>query len=302
VVEPVIDSKEYEKLAAREARHWGEVERDPQNPQIWHDPRLFEIFFGKEYRHMVESAVRFGPRILELGCGEGNLAIELASRGMQVTAIDLSGPRIERAQSKARDLGVQPTFLVADLNTATFPQGTFDCVVAHDSLHHILLLDRVCGEVNNSLKPGGRFLVVDYIGMGLFRKLVAGFLYAVLPTYQPYREKWKLRKRFAAFLASESQKREALKAGASTALHHDSPFEEISQASILREIGIRFNIDEQTTFCPFWFYLAAKVRMPLWMKYPVARFFNSLDDLILQLRLARGAYVWISAQKPAIAR
>jgi ubiquinone/menaquinone biosynthesis C-methylase UbiE len=251
---------------------------------------------------MVESAVRFGPRILELGCGEGNLAIELASRGMQVTAIDLSEQRIERARTKATHLGVPPTFLVADLNTASFPQGPFDCVVAHDSLHHILLVDRVCSEVKNSLKPGGRFLVIDYIGMGLFRKLAAGFLYAVLPTYQPYRKKWKLRKRFAAFMATESQKRVAIQAEASAALHQDSPFEEISQGSIIREIESRFDIDERASFCPFWFYLAAKVRMPLRMKYPVARFFRSLDDLILRLRLSRGAYIWISARRPETTR
>lgn len=298
----MIDRQEYEKLAAREARHWGEVERDPQNPQIWHDPRLFEMFFGKEYRHMVESAMKFGPRILELGCGEGNLAIELASRGMQVTAIDLSEQRIQRARSKARELGVRPTFLVADLNIASFPRGPFDCVVAHDSLHHILFLDRVCREVKNALKPGGRFLVIDYIGMGIFRKLAAGFLYALLPTYQPYKEKWKLRRRIAPFLATESQKREALEKGTSVALHQDSPFEEISQTLILDKIGSQFDIDEQSTFCPFWFYLVAKIRMPDRLRNPLARFLHSFDELILRLRLAKGAYVWISAQKRATTR
>jgi 2-polyprenyl-3-methyl-5-hydroxy-6-metoxy-1,4-benzoquinol methylase len=297
VVNPLIDSKEYEKLAARESRHWGGVEPDPHNPQIWHDPGLFRIFFETEYRHMVESAVRFGPRILELGCGEGNLAIELASLGMQVTAIDLSEQRIERARSKASRLATQPTFIVADLNTAIFPQGPFDCVVAHDSLHHILYLDRVCSEVKNSLRPGGRFLVIDYIGMGFVRKLAVGLLYALLPTYQPYTEKWKLRKRFAAFLATESQKREALRDGASAPLHQESPFEEISQGSIIREIESRFDISERQTFCPFWFYLAAKIRMPVRMKYPAARFFKSFDDLLLRLRLANGAYIWISAIK-----
>jgi ubiquinone/menaquinone biosynthesis C-methylase UbiE len=302
VVDPLIGSKEYEKLAERESRHWGGVERDPRNPQIWHDSGLFEIFFGKEYRHMVETAIQSGPRLLELGCGEGNLAIELASKGMQVTAVDLSEQRIERARSKATHLAIRPTFLVADLNTASFPQGPFDCVVAHDSLHHILSLDRVCSEVKNALKPGGRFLVIDYIGMGLFRKLAAGFLYAVLPTYQPYREKWKLRKRFAAFTATESRKRKALQDGASTALHQDSPFEEISQGSIIREIENRFDVDERTTFCPFWFYLAAKIRMPVRIKYPVARLLKSLDNLILRLRLSKGAYIWISARSPESTR
>ena len=299
----MIESQEYDKLIAREARHWGDVRMDPQNPQIWHDAQLFEIFFGKEYRHMVETAVTSGPRILELGCGEGNLTIELASRGMQVTAIDLSSDRIRRAAAKASDLRLQtpPTFLAGDLNTMDLPRGAFDCVVAHDSLHHILMLSRLCDEVKHVLRPGGRFLVIDYVGMGMVRRFLAGFLYALLPTYQPYKLKWGLRKRLGAFLASEQKKRKALENTSSGALHHDSPFEEISQSSIAREIECRFEIREKRTFCPFWFYLVAKVRMFSSLRYPMARFLKSFDDLILRLRLARGAYIWIEAQKPPTA-
>ncbi len=299
----MIESQEYDKLIAREARHWGEVRKDPQNPQIWHDPQLFEIFFGKEYKRMVESAVNSGPRILELGCGEGNLTLELASLGMQVTGIDLSPDRIERAQARAASLGflTPPTFITGDLNTMVLPRGPFDCIVAHDALHHILILGRLCDEARESLRPGGLFLVIDYIGMGMARRLLAGFLFALLPTYQPYKVKWGLRKRLGAFLASEQKKRKSLGNTSSGALHHDSPFEEISQASIADEIERRFGIREQQTFCPFWFYLVAKVRMSASLRYPMARFLKSFDDLILRLHLARGAYIWIEARKPPIA-
>ncbi len=252
---------------------------------------------------MVEAAVASGPRILELGCGEGNLTIELASRGMQVTGIDLSSDRIKRAQSRAATLQFQihPTFIMGDLNTKELSRDSFDCVIAHDSLHHILMLGRLCDEVKKSLRPGGRLLVIDYIGMGIFRKLIAGFLYAVLPTYQPYRIKWRLRKRLEAFLASEEKKRKSLESNSGGALHQDSPFEEISQSSIVREIERRFDVREEQTFCPFWFYLVAKVRMFSSLRYPMARFLKSFDDLILRLHLARGAYIWIDAQKPPTA-
>jgi 2-polyprenyl-3-methyl-5-hydroxy-6-metoxy-1,4-benzoquinol methylase len=303
LADPVIESQAYDRLIAREARHWGEVQKDPQNPQIWHDAQLFEIFFGKEYARMVESAVASGPRILELGCGEGNLTLELAARGMQVTGIDLSTERIQRAQARAAGLQLRnpPKFITGDLNTMDLPRGVFDCIVAHDSLHHILMLGRLCDEVRESIRPGGRFLVIDYIGMGIVRRLLAGFLFALLPTYQPYRVKWGLRKRLGAFLASEEKKRSALENISTGALHHDSPFEEISQASIVHEIEQRFVILEQESFCPFWFYLVAKVRMFSSLRYPMARFLKSFDDLILRLHLARGAYIWIEAQKPPTA-
>jgi 2-polyprenyl-3-methyl-5-hydroxy-6-metoxy-1,4-benzoquinol methylase len=299
-----MDPQEYGKLIAQEARHWGDVRKDAHNPQIWHDSRLFEIFFGREYRRLLDVTVSSGSKVLELGCGEGGLSIELASRGLQVTGIDLSPERIKRAQDKAQDLGLSkpPTFSVGDLNTISLPRGEFDCIVAHDSLHHILNLGRLCDEVNEALPPGGRFLVIDYIGMGLMRRLLAGFLYAVLPTYQPYGNKWKLRKRLGAFLASENKKRSSLEHAAPGALHDDSPFEEISQASILQEISSRFAILEQQSFCPFWFYLVAKIRMVDALRLPMARIMKALDDLLVRLRIARGAYVWIHAQKPTTAR
>ena len=298
----MIEPQQYDELIARESFHWGEVGKDPENPQIWHDPVLFRAFFGKEYNRLVDRAVACGPRILELGCGEGRLSLELAARGMQVTGIDLSEERIKRANAHADSAHVEspPTFLIGDLNIFGLPANTYDCIVAHDSLHHILHLGRLCDEVEKSLKPGGSFLVMDYIGMGRIRKLLAGALYGVLPTYQPYQTKWKLRKRLGAFLATEGQKRSALESSHASALHQDSPFEEISQESIITEIKKRFQIVEFETYCPFWFYLAPKIRVPAGSKPIIARILRSLDDVIIKTRLAQGAYAWIDAQKRSI--
>jgi ubiquinone/menaquinone biosynthesis C-methylase UbiE len=295
----VTETKHYDELIAKESRHWGEVRQDPQNPQIWHDPELFEIFFGREYRRFVDQALAHGPAILELGCGEGNLTFELATRGMHLTAIDLSPERVERARTRAHKLGLQsqPHWIVGDLNTLPLPRNGFDCIVAHDALHHILHLSNLCEEVTRALKPGGHFIVMDYVGMGLMRKLLAGFLYGVLPTHQPYLLKWRLRKRLSGFLATEKQKRRALERDSSDSLHEDSPFEEISQQSIVGEIRKRFEIVELQTFCPFWFYLVAKLRVPSRWKYPFARFLKSFDNLIVRLHLAQGAYVIVVARK-----
>lgn len=297
----MIEPQQYSELIARESLHWGEVGRDPENPQIWHDPVLFGVFFGKEYNRLIDRAVAKGPRILELGCGEGRLSLELAARGMQVTGIDLSEERIKRASTRAGSAHPvsTPTFLTGDLNTIELQANSYDCVVAHDSLHHILHLARLFDEVEKSLKPGGSFLIMDYVGMGRVRKLLAGALYGILPTYQPYRNKWELRKRLGAFLATEDQKRNDLEHSPSGALHRDSPFEEISQGSIVTEVRRLFRIAEFETYCPFWFYLAAKLRIPAACKPAFARMLRAFDDLIVKTRLSKGAYVWIAAEKPS---
>ena len=65
LADPVIESHEYEELIAKEARHWGEILKDPKNPQIWHDDKLFDIFFGKEYRLKTFGYSKGGPRFPE---------------------------------------------------------------------------------------------------------------------------------------------------------------------------------------------------------------------------------------------
>lgn len=294
----MIEDNRYNQLIEQEAKHWGEVRPDPANPQIWHDPKLFEIFFGREYRHLIERAVSNGPKALELGCGEGNLSLELAQNGLDVTAIDLSAERIDRAKSKAGQLTTasQVSFVVGDLNTITLEPQKFDCVVAHDSLHHILKLDRLLDEVQKTLKPEGRFITIDFIGMGALRKIAAALLYGILPTYQPYKVKWNLRQRLPAFLASEQKKRREIERGSASALHRESPFEEISQRSIITEIQKRFVVVEFFTFNPFWYYFAAKIKVSGEKKYSLGKIFRQADDLLTHLHLSRGAYFFIEAR------
>jgi len=297
--EVVVENSQYQELIAKEAKHWSAVRPDPQNPQIWHDPQLFEIFFGKHYRRLIERAVAAGPAVLELGCGEGNLSIELAQRGLHVTAYDLSPERIERAQARAQRLRLDhcTTFRVGDLNTLTLPAETFDSVVAHDALHHILNIGGLCDEVRGSLKPTGVFLVMDFIGMGAIRKVLAAALYALVPTYQPYRAKWSLRHRLRGFLADENRRRQSLQDGSGSSLHDESPFEEISQRSIVNEIRKRLLLTAYETFCPFWYYFAARIRLPKGMRYSVARLLHVMDGVLLRLHLVRGAYFFLEARK-----
>lgn len=288
----------YEDLLRKEADHWSSVHVDPANPQLWHDEKLFEIFFGREYAMLLDRTARYGPNVLELGCGEGSLAIALAQRGLTVTALDLSEARLARARERADIAGVADRieFRVADLNRIELAPNAYSCVAAHDSLHHVLSLDRLLSQVSDCLVPGGALVIMDHIGMGSFRKLLAAGLFAVLPTVQSYSEKWRLRKRLGSFLSSEKTKRNAMANQDASRLHPDSPFEEISQASIVECIEKRFLIQQKLSFLPFWFYLAPKIRLPRRLRYPLARTFKAMDDGLCFLGV-RGAYCFIDARK-----
>ena len=103
-----------------------------------------------------------GARVLDLCCGTGRHALELASRGYRVTGVDLNDAYIDAARATARESGLEAEFLVAD-SRQFVRTGGFDAVVNlftsfgyFDALTDDLL---VLGNVLSSLVPGGRLLI-----------------------------------------------------------------------------------------------------------------------------------------------
>lgn len=84
-----------------------------------------------------------GVRVLDAGCGTGALAVELATRGAEVVAIDLAPTLIEHARERTPPIagGGRIDFRVADMLDPSL--GVFDWVIAMDSLIHYCLEDMV---------------------------------------------------------------------------------------------------------------------------------------------------------------
>lgn len=83
-----------------------------------------------------------GKRVLDAGCGTGTASIELAQRGAEVVAIDLSPTLVQHAQERAEALGIDDIdFRSGDMLDPSL--GSFDYVVAMDSIIHYELPDMV---------------------------------------------------------------------------------------------------------------------------------------------------------------
>jgi len=92
-------------------------------------------------------------RVLEVGCGQGELTTALAVAGYDVLGIDPAAPQGERFRRITLE-GLEP-------------EERFDAVVAALSLHHIRDLDAALAKIAVLLRPGG-VLVVDEFGWDLF--------------------------------------------------------------------------------------------------------------------------------------
>ena len=100
-----------------------------------------------------------GPRALDLACGHGPLARELARRGASVTAVDLSAELLRRARSVEIDAPHEIRYIESDAADPTLLLGeTFDIIVCNFGLSDIDDLDGVCALVRRVLAPGGRFV------------------------------------------------------------------------------------------------------------------------------------------------
>lgn len=103
-----------------------------------------------------------GLRVLDLGCGDGGYARELAHRGANVTGIDGSARLIEIAGERTVAAGLKVRYRCANasaLAQADVEPASFDLVLAAMSLMDVEDYPSAVREVNRTLKPGGELMM-----------------------------------------------------------------------------------------------------------------------------------------------
>ena len=104
------------------------------------------------FEAVAESAPQ---RILEVGCGEGELAERCVRElGCEVIASDQSERMVELTRARRIDARV------ADVQDLPFRDGEFDCAIAAWMLYHVPDVDRALAELAGVLRPGGRLVAV----------------------------------------------------------------------------------------------------------------------------------------------
>jgi ubiquinone/menaquinone biosynthesis C-methylase UbiE len=100
-----------------------------------------------------------GMRVLDVACGHGRVARELARAGAAVTGVDLSGALLDkaRAQEEAEPLGI--LYVHGDAASVSgLDDGSFDAVVCNFGLADIDDLEGALATIQRALKPGGSFV------------------------------------------------------------------------------------------------------------------------------------------------
>jgi SAM-dependent methyltransferase len=95
-------------------------------------------------------------RVLDVGCGRGELATLLSERAEQVDALDRSPVMIAEAM---RNVPANVTCLLGDAATADLPGEAYDAVTSVSALHH-MDLPAVLPRLGSALRPGGLLIAV----------------------------------------------------------------------------------------------------------------------------------------------
>lgn len=124
--------------------------------------KITDADIAREANFIEESlGCEAGATILDLACGTGRHAVELASRGYQVVGFDLSLAMLARASDEAQDRKQKINFVQGDMREMTFEE-TFDGVFSWNTSFGFFDEEKnaaVIAKVHRALKKGGQFLL-----------------------------------------------------------------------------------------------------------------------------------------------
>jgi ubiquinone/menaquinone biosynthesis C-methylase UbiE len=114
-----------------------------------------------------------GKRVVDIGCGGGALARELAARGAHVIGVEISEDQL--APALARDQGSGARYLLGRAQQLPLQNGAVDVAVFMRTLHHVppAELRQALGEARRVLRPGGIVYVAEPLPQGDYFKLTS---------------------------------------------------------------------------------------------------------------------------------
>lgn len=118
----------------------------------------------KELMELIESGKIKPCKVLDIGCGEGFYAIYLASKGFDVTGIDISENAIEIAKENAKKQNVKIKFMPLDVDNLEEIKDKFDFVFEWAVLHHIFpeRRQKYIEHIKKILNENGKYLSVCF--------------------------------------------------------------------------------------------------------------------------------------------
>jgi ubiquinone/menaquinone biosynthesis C-methylase UbiE len=237
--------------------HWGEKAR--QTPQLYswtESPLVLEhvnlrISGDSEIGWLSHACNQYlfkdGRGVskgLSIGCGNGVLERQARTVGAvgSFDAYDIALGAIQEAQKLAMAEGIDRiNYEVKNFNNLELPESHYDVVFASSAIHHIKNLEGLFEQIKKTLKPGGLFIMIEYVGPSQFQftPKAVGIINDILSILPP---------RFRRLNTVPPQERLAFHVSSVEYMNATDPSEAIRSAEILPLLKNSFEILEKKDF------------------------------------------------------
>ncbi len=173
-------SKDFEQLKTRLKATWMTGDYDLFSRYMEKDA---EVFFRR-------LGIQPGTRLLDVGCGAGQLAVIAARAGAQVTGCDISTNWLENARARAAAEGLHITFEEGDAESLPYKDGQFDAVVSLIGAMFAPRPDRVAAELTRVCRPGGLIAMANWTPSGFIGQMFKTIAKHIAPSGMPSPVLW----------------------------------------------------------------------------------------------------------------
>jgi SAM-dependent methyltransferase len=155
------------------------------------DYDLFSRFMEKDAEQFFQRlGVTPGARVLDVGCGSGQLALIAARAGAQVTGCDIATNWLEKARARAADEGLEIAFEEGDAESLPYDDAQFDAVVSLIGAMFAPRPDLVAAELIRVCRPGGMIAMANWTPGGFVGAMFKTISRYIAPSGMPAPVLW----------------------------------------------------------------------------------------------------------------
>jgi SAM-dependent methyltransferase len=177
---PVQSTNEFDELKTRLKATWMTGDYDVFSRFMEADAEVFFRGLGIEP----------GSRVLDVGCGAGQVALIAARAGADVTGCDIATNWLESARARADAEGLAITFEEGDAEALPYRDGQFDAVVSLVGAMFAPRPDRVAAELTRVCRPAGLIAMANWTPAGFIGQMFKAIARHIAPSGMPSPVLW----------------------------------------------------------------------------------------------------------------
>jgi ubiquinone/menaquinone biosynthesis C-methylase UbiE len=155
------------------------------------DYDLFSRFMEKDAEQFFQRlGVKPGARLLDVGCGAGQLALIAARAGVEVSGCDIATNWIEKARARAAAEGLRIAFEEGDAESLPYFDAQFDVVTSLIGAMFAPRPDLVAAELTRVCRPGGMIAMANWTPAGFIGQMFKTIARHIAPSGMPSPVLW----------------------------------------------------------------------------------------------------------------